>query len=89
MDHAPNPEIEETIRCIAAGVTGVSAIEKCRARKSGLMLFVDIHVQVDGHMQVHEAHLIGHHVKDALMNSPLGIADVLVHIEPAGNPHQT
>ena len=85
MDYAPDPETEETIRSIAGRVEGVAAIEKCRVRKSGLNLFVDIHVEVNGEMQVHEAHLIGHNVKDALMTSSLGIADVLVHIEPAGH----
>ena len=83
MDYAPNPESEETIRSIAGRVPGVAAIEKCRVRKSGLNLFVDIHVEVNGDMPVHKAHLISHEVKDALMKSPLGIADVLVHIEPA------
>jgi len=83
MDYAPNPETEETIRSIAGRVPGVSAIEKCRVRKSGLNLFVDIHVEVDGQMQVHQAHAIAHDVKDALMKASLGIADVLVHIEPA------
>lgn len=85
MDAAANPETEEAIRSIAGQIPGVVAIEKCRIRKSGLNLFVDIHVQVNGHLQVHEAHLIGHHVKDALITSALGIADVLVHIEPAQN----
>lgn len=61
-------------------------LKKCRVRKSGLTLFVDIHVEVNGAMQVHQAHFIGHEVKDALMTSPLGIADVLVHIEPATYP---
>lgn len=83
MDYAPHPEIEETIRSIAGRVGGVAAIEKCRVRKSGLNLFVDIHVEVDGHMPVHQAHTIAHEVKDALIKSSLGIADVLVHIEPA------
>jgi cation diffusion facilitator family transporter len=83
MDYAPNPESEETIRNIAGSVPGVTAIEKCRVRKSGLNLFVDIHVEVNGQMQVHEAHAIAHEVKDALLKSSLGIADVLVHIEPA------
>ena len=83
MDYAPDPETEETIRSIAGRVAGVAAIEKCRVRKSGLNLFVDIHVEVNGQMQVHEAHAIGHEVKDALITSSLGIADVLVHIEPA------
>ncbi len=82
MDYAPNLECEEAIRKIARHVEGVSAIEKCRIRKSGLNLFVDIHVEVDGHMEVYKAHLIGHNVKDALITSNLGIADVLVHIEP-------
>jgi len=83
MDHAPHPETEEAIRNIARHVPGVADIEKCRVRKSGLNLFVDIHVQVDGHLPVHKAHDIGHQVKNALTTSDLGIADVLVHIEPA------
>lgn len=83
MDHAPDPQTEEMVRSIASQVSGVVAIEKCRVRKSGLHLFVDIHVEVNAHMQVIEAHGIAHRVKDALMLTPLGIADVLVHIEPA------
>lgn len=86
MDYAPNPETEDSIRSIAGRVVGVAAIEKCRVRKSGIFLFVDIHVEVNGDMQVHKAHAIGHDVKDALMKSNLGIADVLVHIEPAQHP---
>jgi len=84
MDYAPNPETEDTIRSIAGRVPGVSAIEKCRVRKSGIQLFVDLHVEVDGNMKVNDAHKIAHDVKDALMGvSELGIADVLVHIEPS------
>jgi len=83
MDCAPNPESEKAIRAIAGKVPGVTGIEKCRVRKSGLNLFVDIHVEVNGDMPVHEGHLISHNVKDALTASSLGIADVLVHIEPA------
>jgi cation diffusion facilitator family transporter len=86
MDYAPNPETEETIRSIAGRVAGVAAIEKCRVRKSGLNLFVDIHVEVNGQMPVYKAHAIAHDVKDVLMTSSLGIADVLVHIEPAQVP---
>src|SRR5208282_3223233 len=75
MDYAPNPETEDSIRSIAGSVPGVAAIEKCRVRKSGLNLFVDIHVEVNGDMQVRKAHAIAHEVKDALMTSSLGIAD--------------
>ncbi len=85
MDHSPGEQIEASVRRIASQVSGVFAIEKCRVRKSGQQLFVDIHVLVDGNMPVRQAHDIGHKVKDALIASPLSIADVLVHIEPDQN----
>lgn len=85
MDQAQAPHIEEDVRRLAAGVKEVVLIEKCRIRKSGFDLFVDIHVQVDPAMSVANAHEIAHQVKDVLVASSLGIADVLVHIEPAGH----
>lgn len=83
MDRAPSFQIEQTIRQLAQKVDGVVAVEKCRARKSGLYLFVEIHIQVNGQMPVDQAHAIAHRVKNLLTQSPLNIADCLVHIEPA------
>jgi len=83
MDAAVEAETQISIRAIAGGVAGVAAIEKCRVRKSGLGLCMDIHVEVDGHMTVSEGHEIAHRVKDALTASELRIADVVVHIEPS------
>jgi cation diffusion facilitator family transporter len=83
MDSAPPPEVEEKIREIAAGVHGVVAIEKCRIRRSGLSLLVDIHVEVDGDLSVRRGHEIAHDVKQALLDSQLSIHDATVHIEPA------
>jgi divalent metal cation (Fe/Co/Zn/Cd) transporter len=50
----------------------------------GLDFYVDLHVGVDGNMSVHEGHEIAHRVKNAIRQSDSRIADVLVHIEPAG-----
>ena len=82
MDATPSEATQQAIRRLAEGVAGVEAIEKMRVRKSGLSLFMDIHVQVDGDMTVTRSHEIGHHVKDALLAAPLNIHDVVVHIEP-------
>jgi len=83
MDSAPPPEVEEKIREIAATVRDVVAIEKCRIRRSGLSLLVDIHVEVDGNLSVRRGHEIAHDVKQALLDSQLSILDATVHIEPA------
>jgi cation diffusion facilitator family transporter len=87
MDATPPEATQLEIRRLAEGVAGVAAIEKLRVRKSGLGLFMDIHVQVDGDMTVTRSHAIGHLVKDALLAAPLNIHDVVVHIEPREEGH--
>lgn len=82
LDVAPPREIVERVRGIAGALDQVAAIEKCLVRRSGLMLFVDIHVVVDGDLTVREGHEIAHRVKDALLDADLGILDATVHIEP-------
>ncbi|HAB18141.1 MAG TPA: cation diffusion facilitator family transporter [Verrucomicrobiota bacterium] len=82
MDASVPPEVVGFIRAIAVDVNGVAAIEKCRIRKNGLHLAMDIHVKVDGDLSVREGHEIGHHVKDRLLASQHRISDVTVHVEP-------
>jgi cation diffusion facilitator family transporter len=84
LDAAPPSETLDRIRAVAAAVPGVSGIDDCRARKSGLGWLVDIHVEVDGDMPVREGHRIAHEVKDALLASEASVLDALVHIEPSG-----
>jgi cation diffusion facilitator family transporter len=83
MDTAVSVAFENEIRAVALGVAGVSALDKCRVRKSGLSHLVDIQVRVDGNLTVRAGHDIAHAVKDALLASgPHAISDVSVHIEP-------
>lgn len=82
MDAAVAPEITAAVRKIAGDVDGVMAIDKCRIRKSGIHLALDIHVVVDGEWSVRRGHAIAHLVKDRLLASPHQINDVTVHIEP-------
>lgn len=82
MDGSVPVDIEDQIKNLASRVDGVLEIEKCRVRKSGLGLLMDIHVIVQENLTVKEGHEIGHKVKDILLGSDLKITDVTVHIEP-------
>ena len=82
MDASVSPEVVAQVRELAATVEGVAAIDKCRIRKSGLHLALDIHVVVDGDLTVRRGHEIAHLVKDRLLASQHRINDVTVHIEP-------
>ncbi len=83
LDISPPAAVVDDIRHIAAGVEGVTGIDLCRVRRSGLGLWVDIHVEVPAEMTVRDGHTIAHRVKDALMESNHNVMDALVHIEPS------
>jgi len=84
MDTAPRGEIVDRVRNAAIAVPGVIEIEKSFVRKMGLSFYVDLHVRVDARITVREGHDIAHRVKRAIQETDGRIADVLVHIEPAG-----
>lgn len=87
MDAAPPSEIENNVRAVALSVPNVIGLDKCYVRKMGLVYYVDLHVIVDGQINVKTGHEIGHTVKDAILNSDKKIADVLIHIEPDDAEH--
>jgi len=82
LDKTAPLEILAQISAHAAATPGVNRIEKCRVRKSGIVLFVEIHVQVNPSMSVAEGHRIGHEVKSRLIEGFPKISDVIVHLEP-------
>ena len=82
MDSAPPSDMVQQVRAVAASVPGVSALDRCLIRKSGLEFFVDLHVGVEATLTVREGHRIAHEVRNAVRASNPAITDVLVHIEP-------
>ena len=84
LDTAPRGEIIALIQEAAGRVPGVIEVEKCLVRKMGLSFYVDLHVGVAGEITVRDGHDIAHLVKDAIKQTDPRIADVLVHVEPAG-----
>lgn len=84
MDTAPPPELAAGVQRTAEGIAGVVEVEKCLVRKMGIEFYVDLHVRVDPEISVREGHRIAHAVKDAVRRADPTVADVLVHVEPAG-----
>jgi cation diffusion facilitator family transporter len=82
LDGNVDREVYDAFIGVAGRVEGVCDIEKTRIRKSGVGLFVDMHVRVPAAMSVFDGHEISHHVKDAIQESDSRVRDVIVHIEP-------
>jgi len=82
MDRSPEAEVVERIAAAAGSVPGVAATEKLKVRRAGLGLFVDIHVQADPAMSLHDAHILSGKVKGAIQGAVPTVLGVLVHMEP-------
>ncbi len=82
MDRAPAPAILVTVSEAALTTPGVLAIEKLKIRKSGTAFYVDIHVQADPALSLHEAHILSGMVKTAIRQRVPAAMGVLIHMEP-------
>jgi cation diffusion facilitator family transporter len=82
MDGAPDEAFFRTVREAALGVPGVRDVEKVRARRVGTHFDVDLHVQADPGMSLHDAHVLSGCVKSAIRTAIPEAWHVLVHMEP-------
>ena len=88
MDGMHDMEIYQEIFDAVESVKGVRNPHKVRVRQVGYKYFVDIDIEVDPNLTVQVGHDIATQVKQAIIARNDRIADVLVHVEPAGNVEQ-
>ena len=82
MDRLPEAHVVQSIAIAATSVSDVRAIEKLKVRKVGLQYAVDLHVQADSSMSLHDAHIVSGKVKGAIRAAMPAVDAVLVHMEP-------
>jgi cation diffusion facilitator family transporter len=77
----------EVVERAALAIAGVQGVHNIRTRGGEGLVWVDLHIQVDPHLRVEDAHDIASAVA-ARVEEELGQpADVTVHIEPAVERH--
>jgi cation diffusion facilitator family transporter len=82
MDRMPGEDVVAPIRRAALSTPGVEAIEQLYVRKAGTAYRVTLHVQADGALPLHEAHVLSGRVKSAIRAAAPRVNYVLVHMEP-------
>ncbi|MGH7630939.1 MAG: cation diffusion facilitator family transporter [Gemmatimonadales bacterium] len=82
MDRAPGEAMLGRVAEAAHGVPGVRAIEKLKVRKVGMGYYVDLHVQADPRMALHDAHVLSGMVKSAIRSAVPEVHGALIHMEP-------
>ncbi|NQT89647.1 MAG: cation transporter [Candidatus Omnitrophica bacterium] len=74
--------ISDELKGIVAGIEGVKGCHKIRERGRPDDIYVDLHVLVEGSMDVAKAHQLANTIEEAIKEKITGITDITVHIEP-------
>ena len=82
VDEAAPERVRENIERVALATPGVKHVHALRTRYVGSALQVDLHVNVDRQITVHEGHEIAEQVQRHLLAEEPDVVDVVVHIEP-------
>ena len=82
MVKAPPKEDSEEIRETVNKIAGVKDIKELRAHYSGVDLYVDLRIVVDGNLTVKEGHDISVDVRNRLLKECEQVKEVIVHIHP-------
>jgi cation diffusion facilitator family transporter len=82
MDISPNEDLLRAVDAAAHTVEGVLATEKLKARKSGTRFLLEMHVQAEPTLSLHDAHILSGKVKHAIRSAVPSVQGVLVHMEP-------
>jgi len=86
MDTMPDQQMMDKLKATVLTVPGVRGVDKAYARKTGMSYHVDLHIEVDPAMSVADAHAVAGRVRHQVRGDLGWVADVLVHVEPAGAP---
>ena len=82
-DRAPDPRVTAEIENIISTIPGVVSFHAFRARRSGGLIEMDVHVQVAPDITVEAGHDIATRVEAKVCAAFPEVSDVVVHIEPA------
>jgi cation diffusion facilitator family transporter len=81
MDRAISEEQESQIRQILQTTPGVHGIHDLRTRKVGDMILVDVHLEVDGDLNVRAGHDIAVAARQRVLDA-MPVLNVMTHVDP-------
>ncbi|MDA3832957.1 MAG: cation transporter, partial [Spirochaetales bacterium] len=79
------PESYKRLFSIVKEVEGVVNPHKTRIRKLNNVYIIDMDIEVDGLLTVHEGHAIAVRAERAIKRGRAASYDVNIHVEPVGN----
>ncbi|WP_018151477.1 cation diffusion facilitator family transporter [Leeia oryzae] len=84
MDGAADDAEIEQIKVVLLATPGVQGLHDLKTRKTGDMILVDVHLEVDATITVQQGHDIAVQARKAVMQA-LPVLNVMTHLDPVGH----
>jgi ferrous-iron efflux pump FieF len=84
LDRELSDDIQKSIRDIVLADKDIDAIHELKTRESGLTKFIQLHLEMDGSITLHQAHIISDRVMASLL-AKFPTAEVLIHQDPVND----
>jgi ferrous-iron efflux pump FieF len=84
LDHELSTEERQRISATLLACPDVRGLHDLRTRYAGDRIFVEFHLEVDGHLTIDEGHAVGDAAEEAVKRLFPSIVEVTAHLEPAG-----
>ena len=85
MDGNQNKELYRTLFAAVRTVEGVSNSHRVRIRKIASRWDIDMDIEVDAYISLHDAHELAEQVEAAVRQAIPDVYDIMVHMEPEGH----
>lgn len=83
MDRELSEDMRRQIMAFALAHPDVQDVHDLRSRRSGQVIFIEMHLELDGDMPLHRVHAAGERIEAAICHA-WPEADVILHFDPAG-----
>jgi cation diffusion facilitator family transporter len=84
LDRELSSEQRDRISATVLACSDVRGLHDLRTRHAGDRIFVEFHLEVDGHLTIDEGHTVGDAAEAAVRRLFSSIVEVTAHLEPAG-----
>jgi len=84
-DRAPDEKVQRRMLEVITNIPGVAGFHAFRARRTGGLVEMDVHIQVRSELTVEQGHDIATRVEKAVCAALPEVANVVVHVEPETN----
>ena len=85
MDGTKDCSVYEKIFDAIDSVEGVHHPHRVRSRNIGHKIMINIDLEMDGNITLHEAHELAHRVEESIKSRIENVFDVAIHVEPLGD----